>query len=900
MGANILLTGVTGFVGKVVLEELLRRRDELQFNTIYVLIRDKGTRQTAEFRFETKVATSACFAKLPNNWCDHIKVISGDLIAPDLAMSDNDTAILREQATYIINCVASIKFDPPLAEAAASNITSCLNLLEFARSCTHLKTIASFSTAYVTPHPGNDALITESLMDFPMDPEATYQSILDGKADSASLLQQTGHPSIYTFTKCLSEQLLARRKGNVPLILVRPSIISASWQFPEPGWIDSPAAFAAFVSLVGLGIQRTIAGNHDTVLDIVPCDVVAARIIDACFSYDASAPPQFIQHAVVGTELGCRIDMGAERTTHFFQHHPVMRWPDGVYIGQADSFMFRVHNWRLHTLPAKLAELWFSLLGKAGKVRTVRTMIERVDHLNTAFSTFTHRTFNFDSSVPMDVSGFTPEAYIDVICDGVHRHLLGANLHETVIAGRRHRPPKSDLKWSLSQPIGNSAIRLTAYIVKKCLRKCTDRVTFDRPSFENALRQNDPGNLMVIAPSHRSHMDFVLCSYLFFSHPELNIAIPHIAADSDFERLPFLGWFLKKTHAFYIKRGQGQKVLDVKTSIQDLVKSGKTIEFFIEGTRSRSRQFIRPKLGLMRSLQSTQLSCTILPISISYDLIPEMQAFIRELKGGTKSKLQLRPLFKWLGKLVRGKIDIGRVHIVCGEPLLLEQHTDVHDLSQSIVTELQDKTVTTTFHLKCFLHQNPILDISVNWLQEQIEKRGGTVLKSNRNDTDRVDPIVERTMRYHWLHYFYPEALAYNLEHPVIQQHVSSNAFVPSAREASPHAPTDVRVCELLHTVFEPVCNDYAKVLKLIESSEGHLDENNAKTIISKLPACFLPNIEEALEAITARQIIVLAASGNCYVPGSNWSNLKTFTKDCAWNINPRPRHIQDSTIQHD
>lgn len=888
-GAHILLTGATGFVGKVVLEELLRRRDELKIGTVYVLIREKGARRAPELRFERKVASSRCFAQLPDTWRDHVKVISGDLASSGMAMQESDATMLRERVTHIIHCAASIEFDPPLAAATAANVTSCLNLLEFARSCERLEAMVSLSTAYVTPHPGDGLVVPEALVDFPLDAEAVYQSILDGEADAAALLEQTGHPNIYTFTKCLGEQLLASRKGHVPLTLARPSIISASWQYPEPGWIDSPAAFAAFISMVGLGVHRSIAANRNTVLDIVPCDVVATRVIAACFPSGDSGERPLVQHVVVGPELGCRVDMSVEGTTRFFREHPVLRWPRNVYVGRAGTLGFRWQDWRLHIFPTKLAHLWSSASGKGRKTRrSARRMLDRVNYLNTAFSYFTHQTFHFDAAVPMDVADFDPKAYVELVCSGVYRHLMGYDVHETTLAGRQHRPPKRDLSWALSRPKGNWAIRSSAYVVKKGLRKCIDRVTFDRPSFESAIRKTNPDHLAVVVPSHRSYMDFVLCSYLFFAHPELNIAIPHIAADSDFGKLPLLGWLFKQTHAFYIKRGQGREDPELTAAIQELAGANQTLEFFVEGTRSRSRQFLKPKRGLLRSLQSTKFPCTVLPVSISYDLIPEAQAFIRELAGGPKPKMRLGPFLRWLGQLARGEVDIGRIHMVCGDPLPFDHRTDVYDLSHAIVRELQDKTITTTYHLACFLHRNPIPGITVKWLQEQIEQRGGAVLKSDLNNVEAVDPVIERTMRYHWLHYFYPEVLAYDSVNPVIQDHVARNAFVPGVNTPAPQAPTDARVQALLRAVFEPICNDYARVLDTIAAADGQLDAVDAKGVASMLTGSFLPDVEAALEGLTERQILASGAPGTRLTPGSCWSDLSTFAEDCRWSEEPR------------
>ena len=100
---------------------------------------------------------------------------------------------------------------------------------------------------------------------------------------------------------------------------------------------------------------------------------------------------------------------------------------------------------------------------------------------------------------------------------------------------------------------GNVFVRLAVWIVIKALRKSLDFVTFDREAFEAAVREVPEGAHIVLIPSHRSYLDFVLCSILMFARPDLVIAIPHIAATSDFARIPLINWLILRLHAFYIE-----------------------------------------------------------------------------------------------------------------------------------------------------------------------------------------------------------------------------------------------------------------------------------------------------------------------------------------------------------
>lgn len=102
----------------------------------------------------------------------------------------------------------------------------------------------------------------------------------------------------------------------------------------------------------------------------------------------------------------------------------------------------------------------------------------------------------------------------------------------------------------------------------------------------------------VYVPSHRSYLDFVLMSYILFSY---DMCLPNIASGMDFYRMQVVGELLRKTGAFYMRRtfstDQLYKEL-FKAYVASLVEhSDRAIEFFIEGTRSRSQKSITPKYG---------------------------------------------------------------------------------------------------------------------------------------------------------------------------------------------------------------------------------------------------------------------------------------------------------------
>ena len=264
----------------------------------------------------------------------------------------------------------------------------------------------------------------------------------------------------------------------------------------------------------------------------------------------------------------------------------------------------------------------------------------------------------------------------------------------------------------------------------------------------------------MIVPSHRSYFDFVLCSYLFFARPDLGIPIPHIAAAIEFGQIPVVGRLFSSLHAFYVKRGEGREDRELTRRLHRLIDEGKTIEFFIEGKRSRSRQFLPPKRGLLRCIQATGETCTLLPVTISYDRVPEEASFALELAGAPKPKMRLRALLAWTLRVFRGRIDLGRVHLACGAPIRLGLESDIHAVSQEVIERLEGATVSTTYHLRGFLHRHPIEGVDVAWLRSAIERRGGRVLESDLSTPEDLDPLIAGTFRHQFAHLFEAEAEA--------------------------------------------------------------------------------------------------------------------------------------------
>lgn len=449
----IFLTGTTGFLGKVVLEELVRRSNEYGgLGRVVVFLRPSAHLDAKE-RFLKQVAASPCLGALPSGWTQHIQVVQGDLTQGHCGIDPEIWQEICPEITHVINCAASVAFDLPIQQAAKANISSIFNLLHLARSCPKLHRMVHTSTSYVAPH--SKLCIAPALAPLPYPAKQIYKDMIAGRANEKLLLEQTGYPNTYTLTKCVAEHILMAQKDMLSLVIVRPSIISCAWRYPMPGWVDSKAAVAGYVALLGAGYLRVIVANMETTLDVVPVDVVANDIINQAGLISASPPSDWsfsssqetlapkatcaIIHSVAGADKAIPNHMLASRALAYFKDVGVFQTRrNGCRLRFFDrqSLGFHFHDIKSHRLPLYLSSLYFDSTRDVKMAKKARSLSMAVKKINQIFPYYTRRTFDFEPGIPStilyprandEVMGqpqFTPRNYADVTCGGVKEYIL--------------------------------------------------------------------------------------------------------------------------------------------------------------------------------------------------------------------------------------------------------------------------------------------------------------------------------------------------------------------------------------------------------------------------------------------------------------------------------------------
>ena len=313
---NVFITGVTGFLGKSILEKLLRETSNI--GKIYVLIRPSGDKKASD-RLDTEVFQSQLFDVLKHqfksDWhtflANKVYVVEGDMTRPQYGLQPNAFKQLANDVDLVINSAASVDFREPMDQALSINTLSVKNILRLCEcrkdTLTPIK-VTHVSTCYVNGF--NQGVIKETVLpsasglivqkdDDTFEVESTikaledkiqaiYRSNADAQKQQKQLIQlgikqshRHGWNDTYTFTKWLAEQLLIQGLNKQNLAIVRPSIIESSISSPVAGWVEGVKVADALIYAYAKGRVSIFPGDGQGVLDVIPVDLVSNSVLMA-------------------------------------------------------------------------------------------------------------------------------------------------------------------------------------------------------------------------------------------------------------------------------------------------------------------------------------------------------------------------------------------------------------------------------------------------------------------------------------------------------------------------------------------------------------------------------------------------------------------------------------------
>jgi alcohol-forming fatty acyl-CoA reductase len=337
-GKRIAVTGATGFLGTAIVERLMRSTPGCD---IVLLVR-AGKRSTSVQRIQREVLKNDAFDRLRAELKEaggetfeemaarRIHVITGDVTTDGLGLNEVDQIALAS-CDIVIHSAASVSFDSPLDQAVEVNLLGPVRIVQTLQSLNVTPHLVAISTCYVA---GNrrgtapEALTSAGPFDLGLNwrDEVTAARRLRGDAEAASRMPSqlqefrdgarrelgaagapalaskteqlrtrwvtdqlvdagrsraasVSWPDAYAFTKNLGEQAVTEMKGNVPVSIVRPSIIESAFSEPRPGWIRGFRMAEPVIVSYARGLLKEFPGVPEGTVDVIPVDMVVAATI---------------------------------------------------------------------------------------------------------------------------------------------------------------------------------------------------------------------------------------------------------------------------------------------------------------------------------------------------------------------------------------------------------------------------------------------------------------------------------------------------------------------------------------------------------------------------------------------------------------------------------------------
>ena len=214
-------------------------------------------------------------------------------------------------------------------------------------------------------------------------------------------------------------------------------------------------------------------------------------------------------------------------------------------------------------------------------------------------------------------------------------------------------------------------VTIMASVLARLWTRLYDGVEFEHVEM---LHEIGDGAEIIYVPCHRSHMDYLLLSYVIYRK---GFAVPHVAAGVNLN-LPVVGHFLRKGGAFFLRRSfKGDPLYSAVFSkyLAFMMARGHPLEYFIEGGRSRTGRMLSPRTGMLsmtvRSyLREPKRPVVFMPVYFGYERIVEGRTYIGELSGAPKQKESVLGLIKSLSVL---RSKFGTVHVNLAEPVVLDE-----------------------------------------------------------------------------------------------------------------------------------------------------------------------------------------------------------------------------------
>ncbi|XP_014270336.1 putative fatty acyl-CoA reductase CG5065 [Halyomorpha halys] len=374
---HIFVTGATGFMGKVLIEKLLRSCSDLEI--IYVLVRNRKDKSAQE---RWQEATEAqVFDRLkrerPGILEKKVEVLYGDVKQKKLGLSTEDWQKLQENVSIIFHCAANVRFNDPLPEAVFINLRGSYEVIRLALGMSKLKVLVHISTTYCNNFSTESG---EEIYPAPADWSKTIEIAekLDPRDVSILSAKYRGiFPNTYTFTKNLAERMIWDHRDELPIVIIRPSIVICSLQEPMPGWIDNLYGPLGLMLGTAKGVVRVTLVDRDAIPDYMAVDVAIKSMIIAAWKKGLSPTKGDVDvynaaSRSKGITNGEMIKL-SQKVNYKYPINEVLWYPS--LASTKSEVCFKYQAILKHFLPAVVVDQVFKMIGKKPMLLKVQISI---------------------------------------------------------------------------------------------------------------------------------------------------------------------------------------------------------------------------------------------------------------------------------------------------------------------------------------------------------------------------------------------------------------------------------------------------------------------------------------------------------------------------------------------
>ncbi|CAG0917905.1 unnamed protein product [Notodromas monacha] len=397
---SVFVTGATGFIGKILLEKLLRSCPGIK--SVFVLARTKRLANPEHRVAELlKCKVFDRVRKMDPTALTKVRAVKGDLVEPNLGMSEDDEKCVINEVSVVFHAAATVSFDEPLKEAVAMNLHGTKCIIDLCAKIPQMAAFVHLSTAFVNCERSE---LLEQVYPPLQDPKKVLNAaswLSHAVMDDIYETTRGMKPNTYIYTKALAEALVQSKCQGYPTAIVRPSIVGPAMEQPLPGWIDSLNGPIALFLASGNGLLRSVHCDSDKRADLVPADycvnlMIAAAWQVAVTSKKASPSEVLVFNLATGMEnpmtWGEMLKLAMYISRKMYPFETTVMYP-GLALTKSAVF-HKVNTVVFQWLPAVLLDLLAQWTGRPAKLVKIQ---KKLVNLQEMLEFFCMREWDFKS-----------------------------------------------------------------------------------------------------------------------------------------------------------------------------------------------------------------------------------------------------------------------------------------------------------------------------------------------------------------------------------------------------------------------------------------------------------------------------------------------------------------------